>query len=658
MEYGVIRGIIIPLELEFRSGNESSGCKEIALQDLYGVELLTWLRWSAPNPLQELPVLAVAFHPLERILQRTINLLLVLKGTQFSRLPDARESALKRFVESVTTNDPDEYSKMKFDIRDLDQIAGVKERTAQAVTHHALANDFYGAYRLWEGYKSALAGAMESGELKKKERALVKEESDRATGEVTFSWEHGKSNTWGKAIEEKLNQPHVKQYLTFAKQGFGSPQYPLMKDAGRVILKHVENGFEKGLLQNTRILFVDDEFDKGLAEVLLQILFKKSEFTYTKGNSEWVYSEVDDDKEWERLVCVKSADLAEHWLALWGEVDKEGVWNWEAQKQWQQEWGNQALVRYERDGIGKEEKLPTRINAIIDAKKHQKPNKNRNTVVLLDLRLEPGEQKEIYDPLKLKSVQLRSLIKANRDPAPVMMLTASRQAMSYVMIMEDAIKADGWLMKEGPDIAPDAGNSACAVHYLLNRFHRLAVRREWYREEMGWKQPWIDMYDEFRSNPDWEERLEQIHEAVTKCFSAIKQAGDEEFLTTSVKKWIDEQLGEIGDSEEKILARRLVIYGMLLLTGTIENGKFEENPSAFSLRMPNASKRAGEIKYPSDVLNFDNLCNGRYGALSDGMLLKEEYEWLLIQFPSDDYPEIHEYLKGVMKEKFSTAAEL
>lgn len=627
---GKILGIVIPLELKF---------DQYPRQFLHGVELLTWLRWSAEESQRYVPVLAVSFQPLESILRRTLNLLLIGSGTQHVQLPDQSEK-LQKFISNVRTpNSPE----LRANADELYGFAAAAGNSARRKTYHDLANDHYAAHRLWVGYRSALNGAAINPKLKKTDKTTIKQELDRVS-----NIRHQKLD---EKIEILLNQPYVKQYLALVKQQPGTPEYPVIDNAEQVMLRHIK----QGLPSKTRILLVDDEFDKGLADVLLQILFKQSKFTYKKGSTEWVYSEETSlDKPLARLVCVNSTELAEHWLTHWGDLEKTPDKHPSSEQDWLRSWaqvqGKSILTQQNKLSEDDKKDIFCKIDCC--------NGRHQHTVVLLDLRLDPGDQKDTYKPEGLKSIQLRNRIKQKRDPAPVIMLTASRQILNYAIIMENSEKADGWLMKEGPDISPNEENSARSVHYLLQRLHRFADRREWYREEMDWKPGWIDMYDAFRSNPDWEERLAAIQTAATKCFQTIQNTHDNDFATTSIKDWIDAQL-EIpgGDTSEQILARRLVIYGMLLLTGNINNGKLKVNPWNFSAQMPGSKSRKKDIKYPSDILNFDNLCNGGYGALATKMLLKEEYQWLITQFPKNGHPEIYHYLNNVLQEKFPANQE-
>ena len=653
-EYGKLLGIVIPLEL--KSGS-------FARQDLLGVELLTWLRWSAEESQRCVPVLVTAFQSLESVLRSTFNLLVVAGGTRYLRLPDD-SGRLEAFVKEIGKPTA---SKFWANASELDRLAGTAGDSVRRMSYHDLANDHYGAYRLWEGYKAALEDAHKKIRGKDAKTSLDNEIKRIEKYEDGLNARNEKP-VWVEKTEALLSQPHVKQYLALAKQGLGAPGYFAVQDAEDLILRHVE----KGLPPKTRILLVDDEFDKGLADVLLQILFKKSEFTIKKKDqSEWVYMELNQGKPWARLVCVKTADLATQWLGCWGDIDEtndsqesesdrdsEGGQKFSASKrQWFNSWLNDAPFSSEHEKNNLRNIL-SEIERLPDTSDGGRGYYRKDTLVLLDLRLEPGEQQDTYEPLNLKSAQLRELIKQKEEPAPVIMFTASRQAMNYAMVMNEAGKTDGWLIKEGPDINPDNENSARSVHYLLRHIHRLAVRREWYRDELGWEGEWIEAYDALRSMPNWDERLKKIRDAAQMAFEKTQ---DQKFLSKDEiqnglrLKWMDTFISELGKSE-KILAQRLVVFVIALSAGKIENGKFEHVVANFNAKMPGARGRAGKengVVYPSDVVTFKPLW-AKYKDLPSQML-KEEYEWILTKLSEG---QVSTYLQGVMKDKFPEDPEL
>lgn len=653
---GELKGIVIPLELKGSN---------MVRQAAHGVELLTWLRWSASESLRCVPVLVTAFQPLESVLRRKLNLLLVARGTQYFRLPDSLErDRLVAFKDAVRGAKSSELCANAYD---LDRMAGTASGTPPGVTYHDLANHYYAAHRLWEGYKAALGEALIINEPA---RAKEIKEQFAWNGEIAELLElikdpsmtqyiESKKNTspiinelartietesefeWNGELAKLKNRPDVKQYLASAKQGFGSPGYPIVDPAKQVILRHVKNG----LPHKSRILLVDDEFDQGLADVLLGILFKDAKFNFkNKNNTEWVYSDTTDtDKPWARLVCVRSADLAAHWLSYWGDInkrDRDDEWVFcLGENEWLSQWSeehNQNEQENAEEVLLNIDYRPSSGNIKAQlAAKEASVKRNKRTVVLLDLRLETNEQKGSYKPEMLKSMQLRKLIKLNRKAAPVIMLTASRQAMNYAMVMEDAERADGWLTKEGPDINLDPQNSAQSVHYLLRRFHREPVG--WYRDDMKWNDElWYSYYD-FRKNPDWHSLQVEIETAASTCYqAAMNEYNDEVYKATPFSAWAKKYFN-FTNEVSNILACRLFAFGMLFATGNIENEKYSNNLTAFNSRIPGCSFITRKVVHSiKDVVNFDRDLGSSYRFLDKGLLLREEYVWLRKQFKDDN----------------------
>jgi len=67
------------------------------------------------------------------------------------------------------------------------------------------------------------------------------------------------------------------------------------------------------------VLLVDDEFDKGVADTLLQVLFRQTAFT-VQYQEQAVYSSKQNDVAKARFVCVKTAEAARNWLRYWGDL--------------------------------------------------------------------------------------------------------------------------------------------------------------------------------------------------------------------------------------------------------------------------------------------------------------------------------------------------
>ena len=253
-------GVILPLELT------NSGKK---FQESYGVELLDWLRWSAEGEIRFLPVLAVAWQSLNNILRATQNLLLVSPGTFFARLPqpmDHQRQLLRNFVRAVRDREPT----MKASTNSIERFANAL-RELSTLTHHDLANDLYAADRLWRGYCRALERANEIRGDRNLSLEMIR------TKTVRFDWQ--------SALVKRMSEPSFRKFLV-SHRHHGYPQYPAIQRANEIVQRHVLGG----LPSSARVLLVDDEFDRGLADVLLQILFRQSDFTFKNGD-EWVFAE-------------------------------------------------------------------------------------------------------------------------------------------------------------------------------------------------------------------------------------------------------------------------------------------------------------------------------------------------------------------------------
>lgn len=618
--YQNLCGIVLPLELESRSHS---------LQDAAGVSLLNWLRWSADEPVRRVPVLAVAFQPLDVLLRRTLNLLLVSRGTEFGRLPESK-ARLNAFVEAV--RGPDAH-RLWSDQSALERLGATSGDAAAQISYHDLANDYYSASRLWAGYKAALDAAKR--EFNGRAAADIDSERNRIE-QIRFAWEDEK-------VKPLLKQPHVRQYLEAARRRSGAPLYPTVPKAEQVIRRHVENG----LPPTTRILLVDDEFDKGLGDVLLQILFRQSEFSAHNGDGERVYSEESSGGErWARFVCVKTADAAIHWLAYWRDVDygECSEWPFKTETQhWLRTWASALNVPVQGEAEATDILGENRTCRIDNARARPK---GVNTVVLLDLRLEPTEQRETYNPLGLRSVQLRKLIKRQEKSPPVIMLTASRQAMTYAVVMDDAERADGWLTKEGPDTPPDDGNSARAIHYLLERLHLFACVQDWYRDELRWYPDWKLEYAKWRGSPLWNESQSRIETISTQLFTSIQQVEFRErhkYVAAGLG-WADEHTKGCSSIERRLILRRVVVAA-LLLTADWRNDQPRWNPDAFDTLIPGKEGRQDVKAVYNTVKNFKEKLWLVSKPELLGTLLREEYQWLAAQFPRDGHPDICGYLE-------------
>lgn len=603
-----IVGIVLPLEIK-ASAHQSR-------QDLLGVELLNWLRWSAEEPFRFLPVLAVAWQPLDAILRRTSNLLLVTRGTAFVRLPEAVET-LPRFIKGVR-----EKSSAWPQARPEDQerIAGGSQ--AEQISYHDLANEFYAAHRLWEGYKHAVSKAKIQVEVQRTE---------------------GLSLSFTKALQHKLARPAIKAYLTSRRRQASPIYYPVVSEPEELIHYHAESG----LPEDIRVLMVDDEFEKGLAEVLLKMLFKASDFSFQL-DGEWVYTE--DNRA--RLVCVHSTRQAACWLTHWGfdmpELDDT------VSSQWMDCWVHK-LGCDETKMMGDERKKRDKwvlggkdpLARVVDKSIR---NINPTTVLLLDLRLDKSEATTLYDPREMASVRLWRTVK---DKLPILIFTASRQAMIYSAIMEEAGQSDGWLTKESPDVTVDDESSSRAAIYLLERLHIFSIRRDWYRRDFNWGWARTVQYATAYRSPLWKDCLLRIDTQASRIFDALRN--NSEFRTQyacniAILGCVENEVRNVDFDIERILIARRVTVAALLVTADWKESNPEWNPEAFDHFMPGwesrqrkRTNREGEAYYVGKVINTDHLWLRSYKEREIfGILLKEECAWLKRIFPTTENIKIHE----------------
>jgi hypothetical protein len=601
-------GIVLPLEIK-ASAHQSR-------QDIPGLELLNWLRWSAEDPFRYLPVLVVAWQSLDTVLRHTPNLLLVTRGTTFVRLPEAVET-LPRFIDGVRQKD---CSWPHAQSEDLERIAGSTH--AERVSYHDLANEFYAAYRLWQGYKYAV------------QTANIKKEAQRTEDE---------SLSFMDAMQHRLNRPAVREYLASRRQQASPVYYPIVAKPDELIKIHAENG----LPDDIRILMVDDEFDKGLAEVLLKMLFKASEFNF-KLDGEWVYSL--DNRA--RLVCVKSIREAACWLKHWGEVDvfEELELNDEVGREWIGRWADKFGRNADRMESDQLEEISKQIlgHGHEAAQIVDRPSQGikPTTVLLLDLHLDKREATALYEPRQLASVRLWRTVKDENEGLPILIFTASRQAMNYSAIMEAAGKSDGWLTKEGPDITLDDEHSSQAALYLLERLHMFSRRRGWHRPEFGWRPSDEQDYATAYHSPHWQECQNHVASESSRIFEALQTNPNEvssPFKTLAQN--VRDRVKPIHFPLETLLVARRLAVAAFLETATWRNGLPAWNVDRFRSRL-NCSSSKSNPQYPNGVFNFTTmLWFASYKADRIlGLLLPEESEWLKKTFPASDYSLIHECL--------------
>lgn len=138
---------IIPLELPSSGRNR---------QDLLGYDLLCVLRWSASEALRGRPVLLAAWQPLQDILRKRSDVLVVRPAVEFTRLPEAVHR-LPGFLSDVAAGLTQPATS--------DEIEAVSAADQQAsqVSYHDLANDYYAAYRIKKGYLALLRKATAIG---------------------------------------------------------------------------------------------------------------------------------------------------------------------------------------------------------------------------------------------------------------------------------------------------------------------------------------------------------------------------------------------------------------------------------------------------------------------------------------------------------------
>ncbi len=592
-----LRGVILPLEL--RTAYSSR-------QELYGLELLEWLRWSAPEPLRYVPVLALAWQSLAQVLRRKPSLLLTARGTTFARLPEAAEgqwSAAQRFVDAVRRAGADRLCAHP---KDIERLATGALRRPEQVTHHDLANEFYAAWRLWEGYRRALKDA--NGRTAS---CALQAEIERANS-VQFSWE--------AELKRRMLQPAFRQFQ-LSRQHWEFPAYPPVDEAARVVQVHVEEGLPAG----TRILLVDDDFDKGLAEVLLRILFRHVEFRWRLDEDEWIYSEESHKGRWARFVCVKDVAGASYWLKYWHpkELDLTGsdLPLERTEAAWKGRWAR-ALGANSAD----------KVEYILDKLDNPAARpRNPQTIVLLDLRLQREKVAPIYATREMESVRLREAIKAADPDFPVIMLTASRQAVNFAAVMVDAREVDGWLTKEAPDVPADDENSSRAVHYLLERLHLFACLRDWYRPEFEWNLERKLAYARLHNSPHRDSCLAHVAQRAEAIFRTLLTGRtlQDKYKGEKFYSCIESEVTPLRfDVERRLVARRVAVAALLHTAKWTSEGP-QWHVDAFQNLMPGRPDK-NIVKAVYDVVNFnDRLWLTTSEPALVARLLKEEFEWLL-----------------------------
>lgn len=623
-------GMVLPLELPGRHGRRG---------ELWGVELLRWLRWSAPESVSLIPVLAVAWQPLEMILRARNEPLLVSRGAWFARLPDVLEgspSIQDRFIAQVRT----EPERFKISRADLDLLAGGTAGEAARLTHHDLANEGYSAWRLWAGYLQAL-------------RHASKGTRNTKAAKQTLAWAEEVSFPWLDDLKRRMRQPAFQQFQVL-RRSTAPPKYPEVEDAVQLVRDHAKGGLPPVL----RVLLVDDEFDKGLADALLKILFGDVEFSNClPDGSERAYCAPGTDPEkgnWARFVCVKNTQAAAHWLRFWREFKQSREATESTYHQWLLRWMRRSnlnvpeSLRHLSLQMDQRERL-TILSSCEDALESGQgearvPLDARRarparpvTVILLDLRLSRDEPEASYSPNDFESLRFRNALKGDKSDLPVVMLTASRQALNYVAAMAGAGPQDGWLMKEAPDVAVDDGNSSRSVHYLLNRLHVFSALGEWYRPELGWSSEQIREFAAFWSRPDRDQLLETSRQEATEIFNKAKDPGitvpraDETTPPVRLLGYV-KTLHAWTHPLLPLLVARKVGIACLLQTANWMATEPVWNAAALNQMVPQDELNkcyAVDGIYEAVAFHRDLWIPGRASPVT--RLLIEEYQWLLEQ---------------------------
>jgi hypothetical protein len=484
-------GLILPLEMARPGGGKR--------QFLFGLELLEWLRWSAPDQWPTLPVLALAWQSLECILRRRPTLLLTTPGTEFGCAAD-EEEVCKDFAERCREDYQSKEFSMNFDVATLPSLAA---GDFAGKTHHDMANMHYGANRLWVGYKSIIEEFNVGHARDKVELEILK-------GKPPIS-----------PVETSLfRTPWFRQWQKCNLHA--CPKYPDIYDARNpVIMRHCMDN--RGVLpEDVRILLVDDEFDKGFDAVLLAMLFgsRLSEGKDVfRRDGELVYAPLcnslndSPERRVARFVCARDAELAKYWLTGWSDIpfddsDLQPTDTLEVEKfklhfKWAKEWCrkekalfsaeysactvldeifaevNPQKMFFDLNGrLGTE--VPGRMlqNLGVGKPPHGDQRKMK-TVVLLDLHLtRTPAALSTFDPKYLPSLQLRKELKEKKKEqrVPVIFFTSSRNVANYLPALTAGSQLDGWFPKEAPDVPEDDDNSGRSAAYLLDRIYNARIR--------------------------------------------------------------------------------------------------------------------------------------------------------------------------------------
>jgi len=593
--------IVIPLELASPGRNR---------QDLLGYELLCVLRWSSSEALRGRPVLLAAWQPLQDILRKKTDVLVVRPAVEFTRLPEA----VLRLPDSLR-----DVGEGRIPPATSDEIAEVSAADEQAsrVSYHDLANDFYAAYRIKKGYVALLRKAKENG--------VCEAESEfYALSKVRYKWEDN--------VEAKLQSPLIRRFQA-SRSNLRAPRYPVIDESLEILAYHLQHGLPAG----TRVLLVDDEFHKGSAEVLLRVLFRQSHFT-KQLNDQWVYSEQAPKGPqdcWARFVCVRSAELARNWLAYWDKITGDDIDQSPSWEDWLARWDGELNPNAKRreHPLDPEDVFSQGLEFVLD--RHSAGPRIKSTMVLLDLRLEPVRN-ALYSIKDFSSYGLRRTIKSEKPDLPVIMFTASRQILNFAELLDSSTDIDGWFIKEGPDIPVDSddANSANSVAYLLERLHLYATLRGWYRASFAWDAERKLAYARLVHSNQADAVFSEVTRLSDRLLQQILREGSAAEKTGTYLGFIQERVPSTPFPVSQTLVARRVALAALLWTADMTPAGPEWNTDAFVRLLPGRPIKK-VVKWVYDKLNFNQVLWMRSsGILSQ--LLREEIDWLAaVDWPAD-----------------------
>lgn len=272
-----ILGFVIPLEFNFQSDQ---------LAHFDGISLLECLL-QVPS-VKEKPVLIYSWLTLESVLRIRPSSALISANTFYKQMP----FDLTGHIALFSSLNPNPHQQTAIGVSDL------------ASTYHDMANDYYGAYRLWVGFKHAITTHAQA----------FTEPANTLQKELTW-WvdkEHYFNSLLYKSQQAKL------QNLPITR-----PHYPDYFDFPELLNHHIKSGIDK----KWRILYIDDEYQKGYSDVLRSIFFFKEvsdnqlipaclDLASETGDA-WEQT-TDEHGKSTRFVACSNIKAAEHWLKNWG----------------------------------------------------------------------------------------------------------------------------------------------------------------------------------------------------------------------------------------------------------------------------------------------------------------------------------------------------